>query len=218
MVSWYYRDIASHFQFAIDDTQDKSLGEYDHYNEKVRSWMGGVTGGAEDAAAPRPDDVCVGVEDADNAETISAAEMDEYRKVILKSDAYDWLISKLHCDLAFCIPGEVDAREQISDPIYNHPALRRVSRKSPQPLFKAVYTVEWKPIDFLQDQDYKRHPTEALWDALTLTGTMNEAEGLACGDYICRTWPHSGAKFLELVESILEPDLYPEREGRLHIL
>lgn len=182
----------------------------------MESWLAHTTNGGEEELV-YPDESCVGVTDEDDDDpTISPAGMEAYREVITDSDSYDWLISKLRCDLVFYVPGE-DAREQISNSIYSHPALRRVSRRAPQPVFKAVYTVDWDLPYFLHDQDYGKHTTEALWDALTLTGRVNESEGLACGDYMCRTWPHSGAKFLELLESVVRPDSNSVREGRLHL-
>lgn len=183
----------------------------------MQSWLAHATNGGEEELV-YPDETCVGVadEDDDDDATVSPTGMEAYREVITGSGSYDWLISKLRCDLSFYVPGE-DAREQISNSIYSHPALRRVSRRAPQPVLKAVYMVDWDLVDFLHDQDYGKRTTEALWDALTLTGRANESEGLACGDYMCRIWPHSGAKFLELLESIVRPDFNSGHEGGLHL-
>lgn len=224
LITWFNRDIASRFrEGTIDEARDEldntSFRNQDtRCSPNVQGWSEVATNSREEELA-HPAEVFVGVtdEDEDDDTTIPPAELEAYRRLITGSDSYDWLISKLRCDLSSCVPGETDVRMQISRLIYSHPALRHLSRKGPQPVFQAVFTIEWDPRDFLHGQDYKKHPTEALWDALTLTGRANEAEGLACGDYICRTWPHSGPRFLELLECVLQPGLNPVHEGELQL-
>lgn len=66
-----------------------------------------------------------------------------------------------------------------------------------------LYQVDWDPTAFFQEQDYGCGTGEAFRKAMTLTGIPNEAEGLACEEYICRTWPQTGAAFLELMQLVL---------------
>lgn len=93
--------------------------------------------------------------------------------------------------------------EAISKVVFAQPILRRVSRRDGPPRCDMHYQGDWNPFVFLQEQDYGCAPAEALRKALTLTGIPDEAGGLSCEDYICRTWPQSGKAFLELMLLVL---------------
>lgn len=158
-------------------------------------------------------DASHGVQNEDDTETLLDTGLMEYMRIVTSSDAYGWLLSSIRCDLEFILLGKVDAKGQISALILNGWKPGRTSRVTSLPVFAVTYLVTWDVLEFIKAQEFTVEPTEALWSALTLIGTLENAEGVACGDYMCRTWPSTGAKFMDLMENHINSDKSVCRKG-----
>ncbi|KAI1501361.1 hypothetical protein F5X99DRAFT_418586 [Biscogniauxia marginata] len=66
-----------------------------------------------------------------------------------------------------------------------------------------TYTVDWDIMAFLHEQDYTTLDFEAVVEAITLTGTLTEAQALSCRQYIKKVWPLSGLQTLHFVQQLL---------------
>lgn len=205
----YPRSITSLFKEGVnvqaqaEGQQSVPTGPDISYTDKVGSWLPGITvsnEGSEMLPDRNPADSFAGVEDDDdNNAVLPVPDLEEYQKVITQSAAYRWLLSRIRCELLFAVPGQAKVSDAISEVVFSQPNFRRVSRKHAPPRCDMSYEVDWDPLTFLEEQAYGYAPAEAFRKALTLTGIPDQAEGLACEDYICRTWPQSGKAFLDLI-------------------
>lgn len=203
----YTRAIAACVQDDFVEDPDKLCtndGQGTTGEGKILKWLSSSGEGPPEVF--EPPDAFQGVEDEDDTESLLNTELMDYMQKVTTSQAYEWLLSSIRCDLEFVLSGKVDAKRQIWALILNHPKLRHISRVVSLPAFEVTYSMTWDVMEFIKTQEYGMEPCEALWRALTLTGSMENAEGVACGDYICRTWPSTGAKFIQLVEMHINSD------------
>lgn len=70
-------------------------------------------------------------------------------------------------------------------------------------IVQTKYAIQWDPIAFLKDQEYKEDPAEALPIVITLTGSADNAQALTCSQYLQQKWPSYGLQVLELIQSVL---------------
>jgi len=64
---------------------------------------------------------------------------------------------------------------------------------------KATFELDWDPLSFVKEQQYTESPGKALERAITYTGSVNNAQAIATGEYLSQTWPATGKKVMRLV-------------------
>jgi hypothetical protein len=150
-------------------------------------------------------------------EDLEGPDVSKYEEVVTKSSAYRWLLARLHREVDFTSFGQNGTSSistQIRERLYSQPELHMISRQSGPPIFKMIFRSEWDPMGFIREQEYSEEPGEAIAGALTITeGVDDNAEAMACSEYLCRTWPLLGQDIMELVKDVVRNDLGLRRSG-----
>jgi hypothetical protein len=134
-----------------------------------------------------------------------------YQDVVTKSCAYQWLVARLHREVDFTSfghDGMSPISTQIRQKLDSQPEIHLISRQSGPPICKMAFRSEWDPVAFVREQEYPENPGEAIEWALTLTeGENDDAEAMACSEYLCRTWPLLGEDVMKLIKDVVRTDL-----------
>jgi hypothetical protein len=138
----------------------------------------------------------------------------DYHSLVSKSSAYEWLLGRLRVELKL-IPTGPNTMESIRTTILASllPVWRISDKRPPQPA-KASFEMDWDPIGFIAEQDYLLAPEEVIETALTLTGTLEDAQATTCVEYLRQTWPRTGEHTLQLVKLTLQSGIYNEVQCR----
>jgi hypothetical protein len=130
-------------------------------------------------------------------------EPDEYSRFVCGDVGYEWLLDRLRREMLLSSQGQ-DAMGCIRDTILQAiPTSHRVSRKVSFQGCTVVYTVDWDPVAFLEEQDYSQPHASAISSAITLTGSIVDAQAISCLGYMKQTWPHTGCHTVGLIQSLL---------------
>jgi hypothetical protein len=217
------RSIAKQFEteaqklsFSADDKSEGSLEIRNdispamQYVDKVEGWNT-ETDGIHDPNMPLASDT--GEEEPVFSmvnESWSPGE-DRMSELVIDSRAYQWLLAKMWNEFELEFPAETTT-PSLSEAIFrNLNERQQFSRKSTPRRVHAVFDADWSPHSFLRDQEYGVPPEEAVVKALVLVGTITQAEGLACGEYLLRQWPESALAFIQLIQSVVK-----STQGILH--
>ncbi|KAI0903789.1 hypothetical protein F4823DRAFT_253636 [Ustulina deusta] len=130
--------------------------------------------------------------------------LEEYRKMVVEDPSYMWMLTRLRRDLILST-AQNSILNQISSAIQSDfPQIRNVSRwKSPEEVH-AIFILHWDVIGFLRQQDYDIPYSEAIANAVTLTGTHTHAQALTCRQYMAQMWPLTGVQTLKLIQETLK--------------
>lgn len=140
-----------------------------------------------------------------------------YRDCLLRSPAYKWLLSRLQRELTLeCDEHNsmVDIRNTITSSL---PRVSKISKREPVKTTKAALIVDWNPATFFQTQDFegpdgvKVEPSIAVETAVTLTGSVVNAQAVTCQQYLCQTWPLVGEDMIRLLKKVV---LNPPHEAQ----
>ncbi|KAL4877337.1 hypothetical protein BJY04DRAFT_230820 [Aspergillus karnatakaensis] len=133
----------------------------------------------------------------------------DYRKFVLDSPAYQWLLADIEKQ-CLLMPSTPDTAADIRNRILESlPQARRISqRRSPKPS-KIVYVLPWDPIAFCEDQEYKEEASDVIARAITIAGLAGKSQALTTLQYLHQTWPWSGRRTFEIIQESLrlEPGL-----------
>jgi hypothetical protein len=77
-----------------------------------------------------------------------------------------------------------------------------VSRKTPSQEYEATFELLWNPLHYLKNQPPHDDAEEVLGGAITLTGTVNDAQALTAPEYLCQVWPDSGMHVMQLITDV----------------
>ncbi|KAF5971617.1 Pfs domain-containing protein [Fusarium bulbicola] len=122
---------------------------------------------------------------------------------ILQTTAFEWLLSRLLKEFRLT-PVEPYAMQSISQGILTAlPPTRSVSRKAPTPTHSVSIEVECKLFQFLERQEYPRHPHEVFDGVIALTGSCCDVQAATCGQYLTQTWPSTAPYILEILRDCL---------------
>ncbi len=133
-------------------------------------------------------------------------DMSSYRELILRTPAYSWLLATLQREttLTRAVPDRMeDIRKAILAAL---PSSQHISRKTPPQEYKATFKLDWDPLSFLETQKYIESPAEALKGAITLTGSMEDAQAIPTAKYLAQTWPTTGKEIMELLADTIRND------------
>jgi hypothetical protein len=143
--------------------------------------------------------------DAEAFTSATIAGLKDYTRIISNDPGYVWFLDRLRREIMFSKPADC-AMESIRDMILGSiPRANRISRKSSVRGVEVVYSVDWSPAVYLDEQDYAEPGSLAFAKAITLTESFTDAQALSCGDYLRQTWPHTGNGVLKLIERLLSP-------------
>lgn len=122
-----------------------------------------------------------------------------YRDFTVRSPAYNWLVATLQREaiLTRATPDLAEKiRKEILDCLQFYP---NASRKAPSQEYRAIFELDWDPLSFVKEQQYAETPQEALERAITITGTVNDAQAVTTGEYLSQAWPATGKYVMQLV-------------------
>jgi hypothetical protein len=122
-----------------------------------------------------------------------------YRDVILTTPAYKWMVGILERETGLTRPIPNTMQEIRTSVVNALPVSTRVSRRTNSEQLRAVFYVNWDPIAFATEQQYEDIADRALCEAITLTGSENNAQALTTEQYMCQTWPMGGKEILGLI-------------------
>ncbi|CZR60699.1 uncharacterized protein PAC_10595 [Phialocephala subalpina] len=143
-------------------------------------------------------------DDDDEVDGEEKLDSSPYREFILKTPAYEWLLTSLQREVALK-RANPDLMENIGRAVLGAlPSYRKnVSRKIPSQEYEAMFELEWDPLSFVKEQKYTESPDEALERAITLTGTANDAQAVTTKEYLIQTWPATGTHVMRLVTDLV---------------
>jgi hypothetical protein len=126
-----------------------------------------------------------------------------YQEVFLTSPAYKWLVANVRREI-FLNSTERESMETIKQNILDAlPSSRRVNRGKPSESFKITFAIDWDPHAFVEEQGFTEEPDDAIESAITLTGSLKDAQALTCAQYLNQTWPLAGEHTLRLVSDLV---------------
>lgn len=85
--------------------------------------------------------------------------------------------------------------------ISTSPTPQTLGLPSQRNTYKAHFEVDWDISAFLEDYR-KVSPNRALGRALTLTGSLVDAQAASVSEYMCQTWDSHGKGLLGLMEKL----------------
>ena len=130
--------------------------------------------------------------------------IDRYRTLIPKTSAYQWLLSIMRKNLTLIVEQKNilgSIHKEISEVL---PPISKFSIKREADSLNLLYVLNWDPKTFLAGQEYAEEGTVAMERAITLTGTLTNAQALPCLQYLRQTWPTNGEDILRLMQQLLE--------------
>jgi hypothetical protein len=133
-------------------------------------------------------------------------QLTDYEKFIQQSDAYQWLLSKIHQHgrLASGNPNLMfDIGARIRNQLRAQEPLRRISRRRPPSLVRMTFNLDWNPICFIHDRGFTSLLSDVIDKVLCLTGSWDEAQAVTMMEYITQTWPVTGGPIIKLLQELI---------------
>lgn len=144
-------------------------------------------------------------EEEDNEE-MNEPEQFAYRNLNFKAPAYEWLLASF-CREFHLASAELSSMKAIRRKIIGSlPLPYKISRKKPAPTYKMIFEMEWDPLAFLKEQEYREEPGEAMEMAITLTGSARDAQALTCAQYLRQTWPSSAEQVIRIFKDVVRSE------------
>jgi hypothetical protein len=131
----------------------------------------------------------------------------EVRSYLLGGPAYKWLLGNARSS-AILTDTKGTILETIKGKIDSVLASMGTGKSRCTNLLQAEICMDWDLPGFLKEQDYGTTPEIAVERAVTITGSIVDAQALTCADYMCQTWPSSGRGVLcMLQDALMSPTL-----------
>ena len=144
--------------------------------------------------------------------------IDRYRTLIIKTSAYQWLLSVMRRELTLVVEQEDilgNIHREISKVL---PPVPKFSNRRQPDAIKLLYVLKWNPETFISGQEYAEERTVAMERAITLTGTLTNAQALPCIQYLRQMWPTNGERILRLMQQLLESKCGDVIRGTVYII
>lgn len=175
--------------------------------EKVKNWQAENPTGNPETFQELPDDREHWDESSEPGTDEDVDELssdfDKYREVIKKTPAHDWLLEKLRKELLLDTTKSTSMKEingAIIDSLPQHP---RINKRRNADAYRSIFTIDWDPIKYHKEQRFKETLDQALERAITLTGSLNDAQALTTAQYLSQIWPTTGMHILTVVKDVL---------------
>ena len=187
----------------LDSCRDGSEGM--SLNDKMNMWENRAI---EDNLVVESGDLYQGVKD-DEDDLIDRFDLTSYRKTILNSTAYEWLIASLRKESSLQW-GATQPRvmiESIRLRILDKLPTATISKRRPLIVYKVKFDLQWGTgIERrLEDELFNRLeiPGRSFAEFLTVTGSPEEAQALTVKEYLSQTWPGSGPHLLDVLQKTI---------------
>jgi hypothetical protein len=192
-------DLMADWQKRLDDVEDVSGSEHD---PPLDIYAVEEEEEDDDDDDDDDDDNDDGGLDESSDEDIAPA-LYAYREAIVKTATYEWLVTSLRreCLLSKSPPNSMETIKQTI--ISALPPSRFISRKVSAEAYTVIFEVDWDPVAFIKQQEYRESPEAAIEAAITLTGTSADSQALPAVQYLCQTWPLTGRHTMGLVKSVV---------------
>ncbi|KAL7968449.1 hypothetical protein HDV63DRAFT_87679 [Trichoderma sp. SZMC 28014] len=126
-----------------------------------------------------------------------------YRKFILESESYEWLLGRLRRELHL-YSTQPNTIQVIRDKIlFSLPKPHKISKKVSSQTYTAIFEIDWDILGFFTTQGYLNPWNEVFEGVITLTGTLLDAQAATCAQYIRQTWPLTGEVMIQMVKGVL---------------
>ncbi|PTU23705.1 hypothetical protein P175DRAFT_0519743 [Aspergillus ochraceoroseus IBT 24754] len=180
-----FKDTYQNEQFHDAHEEKKDKSNKIRREELVENWLQIL-----ENIAPRPDTGA------------PSQQISDYCDTILRSPAYRWFLERVGKEIVLPV-SKPDCMGRIRTKIIEaFPKLRLVSRHKPSEEYKATFDINWDPLQFFREREYKETIDEVLEAAITLTGSLDHAQALPCSSYMRQTWPLTGQDILDLVKKV----------------
>lgn len=213
------RDIAQHFandlrdENVIDEEDDDSprpslsttAPVAIRSEDKILTWLcdrsSGTDDPPEDARQFMSGDIAHShLQESDL--TRDFAYLPEIWTFVTTSDAYQWLIHRLHMVTTSAF-GECDFSEHIHEQVMRTLSVNTLKTPQRDPV-TANFKVAWNPVTFLEQQYHATSGAVTLGSVITLTSNAANAHASTCSLYLSRVWPETGEELLQALQSAIE--------------
>ncbi len=170
------------------------------FDEKVFLWdfQGSLF---DDVPVEVPTDVWTSEEKADDTFETSLhtpnIDLHKARDFLLAGEEYQMLVQKLRL-AAELTPRQGTVIESVRNAVlevFPDGAASTVYHR-----FTAEVFMDWSFEGFMSDQ-YGKEDRPSLCDAITITGSIVDAQAMTCGSYCSQTWPWLGLGVLQAIEA-----------------
>lgn len=159
------------------------------------------------------------IDEIDDTDDIAPQEIAKYRKIITGSAQYSWLLADMR-RLCILTPGSPeDLMEKVRDTVRT--ALPRnipISKRGPMPGCEVTFEVPWDPSGFWQKEKFHEDITRGLENAITITGSAEDAQATTAGEYLTQTWPVTAKHALKLMKKLVNGLETPWTASKSHTL
>lgn len=127
----------------------------------------------------------------------------QFRELVSRTSAYSWLLDFMRRKLDL-LSHEGDILNSIRNEINRSfpPAHGNSARRQPDEV-TSLFRVNWNLAAFIVEQEYSGDNIVAMEDAITLTGSLTNAQALSCLQYLRQTWPLSGEHTFRLLQQLM---------------
>ncbi|KAL1623126.1 hypothetical protein SLS54_004612 [Diplodia seriata] len=138
-----------------------------------------------------------------------------YRDFVVDTPAYQWLLAELNKEIRLKSERS-EIAEVIKRTIKSSLCLsRKISAKKFVEIRQLTFEIAWDPKTFLEEQRFLENPREAttinqlmepskaIGRAITITGSVNDAQVLTTEQYLRQTWPTTGEWVLKVVKDVV---------------
>jgi hypothetical protein len=127
----------------------------------------------------------------------------QYRSLVTGHPAYKWLLDKVKRDLQLRT-AELDLMHGVSgklidDVLVMAPLFQTYNCQQTPHVCEMNFDIAWDLCTFLEEQEFEVLPEEAFRQAITLTGTVNNAQALTTAQYMSQTWGSMGDELLAIL-------------------
>ncbi|KAL3488028.1 hypothetical protein BJX62DRAFT_182958 [Aspergillus germanicus] len=134
----------------------------------------------------------------------SLPQLSVYCDFIIDSPAYKWLLGDIQKILCLSLPQ--DKSGGIGQAIIEY--LPRSKWSGTPQRHSMMFTAKWDPRLFLREREYPDDPENALERALTITGSITDAQAATTTQYMKQTWPSTGHHFLRIMQDFVRTELH----------
>lgn len=205
----------SNFETSENGTSEHGTSKREtseQQDAKIAKWLENT----DDAPSAPPDEKANddGGEDDDGGDDYSEDQEASGHKILLESEAYQWLVSMIHRTVLLsgidpnCMIGH---REDVSRQLqsvtaqeaHNQRFHRLVTSKRPPPRYIARFELPWNLLRDLREEYEGESPAEIVGQVVTLTGDGHSVQAATCRSYLEQVWPTTGSEFMDLVENMM---------------
>lgn len=152
---------------------------------------------------------------------IARAEIVKYRKTILESAGYRWLIADMRRLGTLTTGAPEDLMEKVRSIVaaaLPH-SLRKplVSQHSQMAGTQIAFDIPWDPCDFLKNEYSEKDICRSLEYAMTITGSAQDAQAATIREYMTQTWPVTAGQTTKLVKDLFGGSHSTRRASELHM-